>query len=47
MPYEEITKEQYIERAKKLKPLNLGSDLIANGENPKAEQFCDSDHCTI
>lgn len=37
MPYEEITKEEFTERAKKLRPLNLGSDLIANGENPKAE----------
>ena len=49
MPYEEITKEEYLNKIQKLKPLNLGNSdtsFVAAGD-PVAEKFCDGDKCTI
>lgn len=42
LPYEEITKKEYNEKIKDLKPLNLN-----NAIHEVTEKFCDSDHCTI
>ena len=55
MPYEEITGAEYHERASKLRNLNLNGDseqIILrvrddNVEDPKAENYCDSDTCKI
>ena len=55
MPYEEITASEYHERASKLGTLNLNGDsehVILrvkedNIEDPKAENYCDSDTCKI
>lgn len=44
MPYEEITKAEYMEKASKLKPLNINTDGVQfNGTDPQAEKFCDGD----
>ena len=58
MPYEEITGQQYTEKAAKLRTLNLDTDsehlllrvrdnskVIA--EDPKPENYCDSDTCKL
>lgn len=49
MPYEEITKEEYLEKASKLKPLNLGNSegSFVGADDPQAEKFCDGDKCTL
>jgi ribonucleoside-triphosphate reductase len=49
MPYEEITKEEYLEKASKLTALNLGNtdaSYVSTGD-PQAEKFCDGDKCAI
>lgn len=43
MPYEEITKEKYLELVKDLKPL----DFSYLGEDSIGEKFCSNDTCTI
>jgi len=45
MPYEKITKEQYDEMIKLLKPLDFSSMLSA--ENAEIEKYCNNDVCTI
>lgn len=48
MPYEEITKQEYLEKAAKLKPINVNSDHVSfDAKEPQAEKFCDGDTCTI
>jgi len=42
MPYEAITKEEYEERVKNIKPLK-----IALGEESKPELYCDSESCQL
>ena len=49
MPYEEITKDEYLNKMQKLTPLNLGSSeasYVGSGD-PQAEKFCDGDKCAI
>ncbi len=43
MPYEAITKEQYIEMAAKVTPLNL----IEMSQEAKGEKFCNNDTCEV
>jgi len=46
-PYEEITKEQYKEITKKLKPLNYNK-LNGNGTvHDHDEKYCSNDSCEI
>jgi hypothetical protein len=40
MPYEEITRGEYAEKVKNLKPLSFESIY-----DPKPERFCDTDNC--
>jgi ribonucleoside-triphosphate reductase len=49
MPYEEISKEEYLIKSSKIKPLNMNeaSELFSNGKDPSAEKFCDGDTCTF
>jgi hypothetical protein len=55
MPYEEIDEAEYQARSSKLNTLNLDGDsdhvLLRvkdhNVEDPKAENYCDSDTCKI
>jgi hypothetical protein len=48
MPYEEISKEAYLEKASKLKTLNVSTQGVQfDGKDPQAEKFCDGDTCTI
>jgi len=42
-PYEEITKEKYIEMSSKLKPLNLSD----TADRAIGEKYCDSDKCEV
>lgn len=49
MPYEEITYDQYLDKAAMLKPLNLANsteNLVTTGD-PQAEKFCDGDKCVL
>ena len=43
MPYEEITKDAYLELSKNIKPLELSNIQ----EDSKPELYCDSDSCSI
>ena len=44
MPYEEITKEQYEDMRKDIKPLKFGKMF---SEEPVGEKYCDNDTCII
>ena len=45
MPYEEITKEKYLELFKKIKPLPI--TIIELQEDSKPEKYCDNETCEI
>lgn len=43
MPYEDISKQTYLEKVKGIKPL----DFTGLGEDSIPEKYCDSDSCTV
>ncbi len=44
LPYEEITKEKYLELAANVKPIENGTPATS-ASDPKPENFCDGDKC--
>lgn len=47
MPYEEITKEEFEQMSKKIKPLVIQNNSKSKEEEQEIDMFCDSETCTV